>query len=76
MELKPCPFCGGTPYFEGDTNEWQDGSRYVELSLTCCATMTESIGWRKARDMTIEERSAELRAKLTSNWNTRYDKED
>jgi hypothetical protein len=69
--LKPCPFCGGDPYFEGDTGDWKDDCRYVQLSLTCCATMTEGIGWRKARDMTVPARDAELRETLTARWNTR-----
>jgi hypothetical protein len=67
----PCPFCGGTPDFEGNAADWKDESRYVELSITCCATMTEAIGWRRARDMTVEARTAELQAKLTEAWNRR-----
>lgn len=69
----PCPFCGGTPFFEGDAAEWKDDSRYVELSLSCCATMTEQIGWRRARDMTVEQRKAELEATLIERWNTRIE---
>ena len=71
-QLLPCPFCGGTPHFDGNAADWQDESRYVELSLKCCATMTEAIGWRRARDMTVEARTAELQTKLTDCWNTRH----
>lgn len=75
-ELLSCPFCGGAPYFEGDAADWKDESRYVELSLTCCATMTEALGWRRARDMTVEARTAELTDKLATRWNTRYAPDD
>ena len=70
--LLPCPFCGGLPYFEGDAKDWKDDHRYVELSLTCCVTMCETIGWKRARDMTIEARNKELQIRLTDKWNTRY----
>jgi len=70
-ELKPCPFCGGQPHFEGDASKWRDESRYVELSLVCCATMNESIGWRRARDMQPQERDQELRDRLATAWNRR-----
>jgi hypothetical protein len=69
--LLPCPFCGGEPYFEGNAADWKDDNRYVELSLRCCAVMTEAIGWRRARDMTVNARTAELQAKLTKAWNNR-----
>jgi len=71
-ELKPCPFCGDTPSFTGDAGKWRDESRYVELSIECCVTMTEAIGWRKARDMTVNERTEELQTKLSERWNNRY----
>lgn len=72
-KLHPCPFCGSDPWFEGDAGEWKDESRYVELSLKCCATMTEIIGWMRARDMTVDQRDAELRERLAKAWNTRHD---
>lgn len=71
-ELLPCPFCGCIPHYEGDAAEWKDESRYVDLSLECCATMTEAIGWHRARDMSVEMRTAELRGRLAKRWNTRY----
>ena len=67
----PCPFCGEQPWFAGDTAEWKDEGRYVELSLRCCVRMSEAIGWRLGRDMTVEERTAQLKASLTKRWNTR-----
>lgn len=70
-DLKDCPFCGGTPYFFGDASEWHDDHRYVQLTLKCCVEMTEAIGWRQARDMQPEARTAELQAKLTQQCNTR-----
>lgn len=70
-DLVPCPFCGSDPWFEGSASEWKDDHRYVELTLKCCASMTEAIGWRKARDMTVEARESELKAQLTASWNTR-----
>lgn len=70
-EILPCPFCGNVPSFEGDSSEWRDDCRYVQLSLVCCATMTECIGWKKARDLTPAERETALRAALTAAWNKR-----
>jgi len=69
--LEACPFCGNTPSFSGDVTEWKDDARYVELSLGCCVSMTEAIGWRRAGAMTPEARTAELRSRLHSRWNTR-----
>lgn len=69
--LEACPFCGNEPSFSGDASEWKDESRYVELSLGCCVSMTEQIGWRRARDMTHEAKTAELRSRLQLRWNTR-----
>lgn len=76
MKILNCPFCGEKPWFEGDASEWKDESRYVELSLTCCSTMTETIGWMRARDMSISERTKELTQRLTERWNKRFDNED
>lgn len=76
-KLLPCPFCGDTPQFKGSAEDWQDEHRYVELSLTCCVTMTEAIGWRQAKDLTVEARTSELQTRLTKLWNTRrVDNED
>jgi len=69
--MKSCPFCGEEPSFSGDVSVWHDLSRYVELSLECCAVMTERIGWPRARDMTIEERDVELRERLVAKWDRR-----
>jgi len=69
--LQPCPFCGNQPNFGGDAADWKDDNRYVQLSLGCCVQMNETIGWRKARDMTLEARTAELKARLIERWNTR-----
>ena len=74
-DLKPCPFCGSDPSFTGDASVWRDDSRYVELSLECCSSMTEAIGWWRARDMSTAERDAELRQRLTERWNTRHEPE-
>ena len=57
--------------FSGDASEWRDESRYVELSLGCCVSMTEQIGWRRAQYMTHEAKTAELCSRLRSKWNTR-----
>ncbi len=72
MTPLPCPFCGEEPHFSGDASEWKDDARYVEMSLGCCATMTEGMGWRKARDMTVAARTAELQSALSKRWNTRH----
>lgn len=69
--MKTCPFCGNQPAFEGNAGVWQDDSRYVELSLVCCVRMTESLGWRKARQMTVEERTKVLKELLIARWDTR-----
>lgn len=69
--LEACPFCGNEPSFSGDASEWKDDYRYVELSLGCCVSMTEQIGWRRAREMTHEAKTAELRSRLQLRWNTR-----
>jgi len=68
-ELLPCPFCGNKPNLTDW--EWKDDSRYVEASLVCCVTMSEAIGWRKARDMTDSAKAEELRSKLVEAWNRR-----
>ena len=67
----PCPFCGEEPHFEGDPNYWGDEGYYVEMSLTCCSTMNEAIGWKRGREMTSAARAAELKAKLTEAWDKR-----
>ncbi len=69
--LEACPFCGDEPSFSGSASDWKDESRYVELSLGCCVSMTEQIGWRRARDMTHEAKTAELQNRLRLKWNTR-----
>jgi Zn finger protein HypA/HybF involved in hydrogenase expression len=69
--LKPCPFCGNEPSFQGNPADWKDESRYVELSLGCCVVMSEQIGWRRAREMTVEARTVELEGRLRLKWNTR-----
>lgn len=70
QELKPCPFCGDHPSVE--YNGWQDENRYVEMQLKCCVTMSDSIGWWKARDMQEAQRREELWKSLAEKWNTRY----
>jgi len=74
--LIPCPFCAEQPWFAGDTSEWHDEGRYVQLSIRCCIRMTEAIGWKVARDMTVEARTAQLQASLTKRWNTRKDQDE
>ena len=69
--LETCPFCGNEPRFSGNASIWQDEARYVELSLGCCVSMTEQIGWRRARDMTHEAKTAELQNRLRLKWNAR-----
>jgi hypothetical protein len=71
-EFKDCPFCGGKPYFDGCVDDRRDEGRYVQLSLVCCVTMTEAIGWKKAISMTTKEKETTLREKLISQWNTRF----
>lgn len=67
-ELHPCPFCGNEPEL---TNwEWRDDRRYVASDIKCCCTMTVSIGWPKARDMTDREIREELYRKAIESWNT------
>ena len=69
---RPCPFCGGgQPVFEGDAAEWKDDRRYVQLSLTCCATMIEGMGWKQARELTVSERETVLHKALADRWNVR-----
>jgi len=64
-----CPFCGNKPYFTDV--EWKDDSRYIQLSLECCVSMSEAIGWYKAKDMTISDITSELKNRLSLRWNTR-----
>jgi hypothetical protein len=71
-EFLPCPFCGDTPWFEGDGNDWKDDRRYVEMFLTCCSSMSSAIGWSRAREMTAEARTKEMKETLTRRWNKRY----
>jgi hypothetical protein len=72
-ELEKCPHCGESPSFEGSASNWKDDNRYVELSLTCCATMTEAMGWRQARELTVAQRTEFLKERLTKRWNTRVE---
>lgn len=72
-QLKPCPFCGCDPYLSGDGENWQDESRYVEMSLECCVEMRSGIGWREARDMTKENRNKRMVDELTKRWNQRFE---
>jgi len=69
--LQPCPFCGDEPWFEGDASVWKDDRRYVEMSLGCCARITDMLGWKLARDMTHEARTERLKVKLSDAWNRR-----
>lgn len=72
VQLKGCAHCGSTPVYEGDPADWHDDSRYVQLSLVCCVTMVETIGWRQARDMSVNERRALMESRLAARWNTRW----
>jgi hypothetical protein len=72
----PCPFCGDTPWFEGDGSDWKDDRRYVQMYLSCCSSMSSVIAWSKAREMTAEERTKEMKESLTRRWNKRYVKEE
>jgi len=38
--------------------------------------MTETIGWRKARDMSVSERESEMKKELKSRWNQRHAPEE
>lgn len=69
--ILPCPFCGGQPWFSGDAARWKDENRYVELNLECCAIMNQTIGWQRAREMTVAERTNELKIRLIEIWNKR-----
>lgn len=72
-KLKPCPHCGSDAHYRGDPGQWMDDSRYVQLELGCCAIITETIGWRRARDMTVQEREIELKNRLSDIWNKRHE---
>lgn len=71
-ELLNCPFCGDTPWFEGDGKNWVDDRRCVQMHLRCCITMSASIGWMRARDMTERSRTQEMQSALINRWNTRF----
>lgn len=67
-----CPFCGSAPWNEGDAAQWKDDNRYVQMKLVCCVTMSSAIGWKRARDMTVEQRAKEMKEALLNRWNTRH----
>lgn len=71
-QLKLCPFCGGLPYFS-KVSEVDD---CMFMELTCCTTMSKSVGWGKYRNMSEEEIHAHLKAQLVAEWNTRYASEE
>ena len=71
-QLKPCPFCGEEPWFEGDGDNWQDDCRYVEMEVVCCVRMSAALRWNNARNKTIQEREQELKEELLQMWNTRF----
>jgi hypothetical protein len=75
-DLKPCPFCGNVPWFEGSGEDWKDNHRYIQMHLVCCISMSSAIGWQKARDMVPEARTKEMKDILTQKWNTRFVVED
>lgn len=74
-QLRPCPFCGCDPYLDGDGDNWQDESRYVEMSLECCVKMRVGIVWREARDMSPVAREGRMRDELIKSWNQRFEGE-
>lgn len=67
VELERCPFCGGLP--EVTKFEWLDECRYFGGKIVCCVDMPIVIGWMRARNMTTEEKVAELDKKIEENWN-------
>ena len=71
--IKTCPFCGYLPHFTGDGDNWKDDGRYVEMSITCCATMTKALGWRfvKENKMQVKDIEDYLEARLIEDWNKR-----
>lgn len=68
-ELKPCPHCGGQPYFS--EVEEKDDRRYMQIELTCCATYTQAIGWGKYKSMSESEIKNYLTEGVTEQWNNR-----
>lgn len=74
--LLPCPFCGSEPSFQGDGSSWVDERRYVSMQLGCCVSMSADVGWGRAHKMTPQQIEAELRERLTAQWNQRSQTED
>lgn len=70
-ELKPCPFCGGDPWF--DKPQAYDDRRYMAMHLECCAKIQATLGYRRYWDMRPEDIEAALRKELVAAWNTRAD---
>lgn len=67
--LKPCPFCGAQPVFT--EAEWMEDGRYVGMTLECCVSMHEGVGWMMARAMTPVQRKTRLEERLAAKWNDR-----
>lgn len=67
IKLEPCPFCGEIPRVT--KFEWLDECHYFGGKIVCCVDMPIEMGWMRARDMTTEEKVAELEKKIEMNWN-------
>lgn len=70
-ELKPCPFCGGDPWF--DKPQAYDDRRYMAMHLECCVKLRATLGYSKYRNMRPEDIEAALKKELVAAWNTRAD---
>lgn len=67
--LLPCPFCSDTPTYS-DVQE-KDDRRYMQMSLMCCISMSESIGYGQFKNMSDVAIESELKNALLTAWNTR-----
>lgn len=64
VELKPCPFCGGAPYIQNDTDI--DGCYWSWVSCRCGARTRGK--WSSSSANTCPQFYAEVR----DEWNTRH----
>lgn len=71
-ELKPCPFCGGTPLLSEGPYDWDCGGRYYySAAVECACGLTLEVDNPGPKVYTSD---AEALNFAVAAWNTRYER--